>query len=90
MLISLHITHSSAGGMTSLGDIIPALNDTSNAELPKCDYCDEYLAEVFKVGIGKPTGDAMMAVGMPADAFPEKSTFEGMLQLVKERFEESD
>lgn len=43
MLISLHITHSSAGGMTSLGDIIPALNDALNAELPKCDYCDEYV-----------------------------------------------
>lgn len=43
MLISLHITHSSAGGMTSLGDIIPALNDALNAELPSCDYCDEYV-----------------------------------------------
>lgn len=43
MLISLHITHSSAGGITRLGDIIPALESTLNVELKDNRFIDEYV-----------------------------------------------
>ena len=43
MLISLHITHSSAGGMSCLGDIIPGLNDALNVELAQNKYVEEYI-----------------------------------------------
>lgn len=43
MLISLHITHSSAGGMTCLGDIIPGLNDALNNELTNNKWVEEYV-----------------------------------------------
>lgn len=43
MLISLHITHSSAGGMTCLGDIIPGMNDAINTELAENKFVDEYV-----------------------------------------------
>ncbi len=43
MLVSLHITHSSAGGMECLSDIIPHLNEAVNKELAKNKYVDEYV-----------------------------------------------
>ncbi len=51
---------------------------------------DAALADVYKVAIGKPTSEAMSAMGLPADALPEKSTFEGMLKVVKEYFSDSE
>ncbi|MCQ2078936.1 MAG: uroporphyrinogen-III synthase [archaeon] len=54
------------------------------------DKADELLSELFKVAIGKPTREAMEAMGIGVDATPEKSTFEGMLQVVADRFSDSD
>ena len=51
---------------------------------------DSYLQDVFKVAIGKPTFEAMEKMGLPADTMPEKSTFEGMLKVVKEYFESTE
>lgn len=43
MLISLHITHSSAGGMTCLGDIIPNLDDALRERLKENRSVEEYV-----------------------------------------------
>lgn len=43
MLISLHITHSSAGGMACLGNIIPDLDDVLRKKLDGNRFADEYV-----------------------------------------------
>ncbi len=47
---------------------------------------DRYLSKVYKVAIGKPTAETMEMLGHAPDAVPEKSTFEGMLLEVQEKF----
>ncbi|MCQ2071216.1 MAG: uroporphyrinogen-III synthase [archaeon] len=49
---------------------------------------DEYLADVYKVAIGKPTSEGMASIGLPADTIPAKSTFDGMLETVAEYFKD--
>lgn len=49
---------------------------------------DRYLSKVFKVAIGKPTGEAMDMLGHAPDAIPERSTFEGMLHSVIDKLKE--
>lgn len=47
---------------------------------------DKYLSKMFKVAIGKPTGETMSLLGHTPDAFPEKSTFDAMLHSVLKKF----
>lgn len=47
----------------------------------------KYLSDIFKVAMGKPTYEAMKMLECSADAVAGTSTFEGMLQTVKEHFD---
>ncbi len=42
MIVSLHVTHTSAGGTAALNDVVPLLEEEANKRLPELDFVNEY------------------------------------------------
>lgn len=43
MIVSLHVTHTSAGGTEALNDVVPRLDEEARKRLPDLDFVDEFV-----------------------------------------------
>lgn len=43
MIVSMHVTHTSAGGTEALNDVVPRLDEEARKRLPDLDFVDEFV-----------------------------------------------